>query len=187
MVIGERGLRSRETIISAMKHFSVASGARKSFLILLGVVVVIFAIIGLSRLKNRFGAETFTGDTRDFSSVRVEENKLSSDFPIPLDHPNIGSVLVHYFLTGTIDQVKKVPEGTQIVLGGEDQKMLPRIIATKESRISRISKPYSDTTRKVMRADDLRAGMQTDISIEYDLRSHLWIVQDVFIPVDRNP
>jgi len=33
-----------------------------------------------------------------------------------------------------------------------------------------------------MRADDLRAGMQTDISIEYDLRSHLWIVQDVFIP-----
>ncbi|TSC61885.1 MAG: hypothetical protein G01um101448_489 [Parcubacteria group bacterium Gr01-1014_48] len=169
-----------------MKHFSNAPPAQKSFLILLSVAIVIFVAIGLSSLKNRSQTQAVTENTRDSLSARGEKNKVLSDFPIPLDHPNVGSVFVHYFLTGTIDQIKNVSEGTQIVLEGA-QKTLPQIIATKESRISRISQPYSDTTLTIIRASDLRKGMQTDISIEYELRSRLWIVRDIFIPTDRNP
>jgi len=107
-------------------------------------------------------------------------------YPLATNDPIVSATLIHYFLTGTIKEVIKHSEGSQIILENDDGRA-SFLIIKNDTRISRISLPYSAQTSVSVKTDALKAGVIVDISAEYDIRAKTWHVRDVFIPTDRNP
>lgn len=132
-------------------------------------------------------------DVMDFQNVFAKKtlevtptlvNDRSVILPVGLDNPNVGSVRAHYFMAGTIKEVKSLPDGYEIVLA--NSKYLPKIVVNNGVRVSKITPPYNSAAPVPFPAKDLKPGMVIDISLEYELASEVWIIQDVFVPTDKN-
>ncbi len=105
--------------------------------------------------------------------------------PIPLDNPRIESLFVHYFLGGEIEGL--VPQDNNLIIQFKSAEVqIPEIVVTNETRVWRISPPYTEASSVRLNKSNLKVGQIIDISIEYDLRASNWNVRDVFIPTDRN-
>lgn len=156
---------------------------------ILGIIVLGFiAIIALKPLRPSSIMPIPPGANKNETASRSlrPDNIKIIELPISLTSPNVGQVLVHYFLTGTIKKLENSTEGTQIIVDTKDQS-IPKITLTNQTRISKIAPPYSAETSLPLRISDLKAGVNIDISAEYDLREKIWIIRDVFVPTDRNP
>lgn len=151
------------------------------FLVLVAVLVAVFYWNGGKKLTGQ-DAGTETQKT-DASANNSASNPL---LPLSVDSKAVTGALVHYFVSGKIKEIKEANEGKQLVLDSEE-KNLPMLVIGDKTRISKITPPYSENTSKFIKIDELKPGMVVDLSIEYDLRSKMWSLQDVFVPADRNP
>ncbi len=157
-----------------------ADGGRRQAIIafvvlIVGVAAVVFA--GLTRVPKEEPQPSAGGRTENAGTV------LS--LPVPVDSPNVGSAFAHYFFTGSVKEVKKGAEGSVLVLYVTNDK-IPEFPLAADTRIARISQPYSAETSQMVSVAALKAGLVVDVSAEYDLRSGQWFTRDVFIPTDRN-
>lgn len=120
--------------------------------------------------------------TENNSQISNQENKYN--LPVLLNSPNVSSVLIHYFFTGRLKELQETAGGTKIVLVDADPS-LPEIIATKATRVQRISPPY-ELSRTPISVNMLKSGQLIDISAEFDVKTGMWFILDVFLATDRN-
>ena len=119
------------------------------------------------------------------SSV-ISQTELSSkpDFPVSIESKNVNGVLIHYYFTGKLKELKKTSLGTQIIYEDADQT-LPALVAGPKTRVEKITPPYELNAINI-NINSLKVGQIIDISAEYDVRSNTWNVLDVFLATDRN-
>ena len=129
--------------------------------------------------KSRIGRELSNSTNTPLINTRTIE------LPVAIDDPKVGSVFIHYFFSGKIEKLKKTKEGLEISLDS-DNGTIPLFTVVKDTRISRISPPYSASTSQPIASTSLKTGLYVDISTEYDVRSKTWTVHDVFVPTDKN-
>lgn len=141
-----------------------------------GVLIVILGIAVWMRNQN-VSMETY-------SNSEIKEEGKNIELPIARDNPNVGSVLLHYFITGVLKEVKTTDGKTVLIL--KNSSGLPEILLQPQTRISRITPPYESNTPIPLSVKDLRAGMNIDISMEYNVGSKSWATSDVFIATDKN-
>lgn len=98
----------------------------------------------------------------------------------------MSSAFLHYFFHGKIKEIQKTADDSRIILEDTDSA-LPAFVITPTTRISLIAPPYNASTVSPLSLSKLHAGAEIELSMEYDLRSTTWRVQDVFVPTDRNP
>ena len=110
--------------------------------------------------------------------------KKTLNMPFLLNDPSQGSVLLHYFINGSVKQIKNTAQGAQIILSNADSSYPPFIIA-KDTRISKITPPYASNNVPIT-VSDLKPGNNIIISIEYDLTQQVWLMRDVLLPTDHN-
>lgn len=116
-----------------------------------------------------------------------DEQSLSSNqivLPIPLNNPAVGSALIHYFISGSVQSVGSVDGGHQLVLANSND--LPILLINSDVRISQITPPYGANSSKSITVSSLKQGMNVDISMEYELGTNTWIIRDIFVPTDKN-
>lgn len=157
-----------------------ADGGRRQAIIAFVVLVVGVAAVvvaGLMRVPKEEPRQAVNGTPNGGSP--------SLGVPIAIDGPNIGGAFVHYFFTGSVKEVKKSAEGSVLVLYVTNDA-IPEFPIASDTRVSRISQPYSAETSRPIGLSELKAGLVVDVSAEYDLRSGQWFTRDVFIPTDRN-
>lgn len=151
------------------------------------MILTLFGLIsGLAVVGFWFSKSTISSffQEKETPSPELLDQSSVKDFkpPLSLDHSQVTSALLHYFLTGTIKSVK----GNQIYLDTKGDNSLPSLIISPETRISKITLPYSASTSVSITVRELRPGQTVDISVEYDLRSKTWLLRDVFLPTERN-
>ena len=114
------------------------------------------------------------------------QNKTINKYNLPIapESPNVSNVLIHYFFTGTLKELKKAADGTEIILADADPN-LPDIIVTNTTRVQKISPPYESNATPI-NVNTLKPGQRIDISAEFDLKTGAWFVLDVFFATDRN-
>ncbi len=147
----------------------------KTFLCLLVILGIGVLVVKQKNVSNNTGAPVVQQLNPDSRNIVL---------PIAIDNPNTGSVLLHYFLSGTLEEVKNTKDGYVISLSGA--KDLPLLLLGSNTRISRITPPYGADSSVPLTVENLKKGMAIDISLEYDLRSSLWMIHDVFVPTDKN-
>ncbi|HEV8601748.1 MAG TPA: hypothetical protein VGQ87_04110 [Patescibacteria group bacterium] len=152
----------------------------------LSLVVLLIILTGSLIYKNRnrqhFYNPSNSTSTNNQQTEQRDEKKVN--LPIALDNSSVGSAFVHYFLTGKLQQVTSVAEGTKISL--ENSVGLPDLIITHSTRISRITPPYETSKPIPLSIKDLKPGQTLDLSLEYDLNHQVWFLHDVFLPTDKN-
>ena len=155
------------------------AGRKRAVAVFVVLIVGLAAVViaGLSRVPKEAGPRAPAGPTVN--------NGSALGLPVPVDGPNIGSAFVHYFFTGSVKEVKKSGDGSLLVLYVTNDA-IPEFPLAPDTRIARISQPYSAETSRMVSVSELKAGLVVDVSAEYDLRSGQWLTRDVFIPTDRN-
>jgi len=149
--------------------------------VLLVAGLVVLLVAGPARVRTFFAAR---GANQKIAALSDEGPLV---LPIPLSHPRVSSVMIHYFLTGVVQEVRQVQGGSELVLRDTLQgNGFPVLLIAPETRVERISPPYGQNTSKITKTSDLKPGLTVDLSIEYDLRAKSWGLRDVFIPTDRN-
>lgn len=150
----------------------------------LTTLVLLLLILGYLIFENKntlFKKKTLDGTAKS-TQVDVQENKYN--LPVREGSVNVGSVLIHYFFTGKLKALKKTDGGTQIIYQNADPA-LPVLIATSKTRISKITPPY-DVNHVFININELKVGQTVDTSAEFDIKTGLWSVLDVFLATDRN-
>ena len=117
---------------------------------------------------------------------KLDAEKIPAlSLPILLDNPQIGSVFIHYFLNGEIENL--VYRGNDILIQLKSVgAQIPEIAVTDATRVWKTSPPYTETSSVRLNKKDLKAGQMVDVSAEYDLKTEEWIIRDIFIPTDKN-
>jgi hypothetical protein len=156
---------------------------KKNFPLVLFVILIFGVVTAFFLGSNKKGMSV----SKSKADVQKSETSsdVSADFPLSVNSQSVTSAYVHYYLTGTISEVKN-DGGYEIILDSSETN-LPALIIGERTRISRITPPYSESTSQLMAASDLKEGLVVDISIEYDLRNKNWNILDVFVPTDKNP
>lgn len=108
----------------------------------------------------------------------------TANYPIALDNKQVTGAYARYFVTGKIKEIKANDTGSELVL--EQMDGIPQLIIGQNTRVSRISLPYSAQTTVPIKVGDLAVGMVVDVSMEYDLKNKTWNTWDVYVPADRN-
>lgn len=150
----------------------------------LTTLVLLLLILGYLIFENKdalFKKKTLN-ENKKGTQVDVPKNKYN--LPIKEDSINVSSVLIHYFFTGKLKELKKTDGGTQIIYENTDPA-LPILIATSKTRISKITPPY-DVNHTFIGINELKVGQTIDISAEFDIKTDLWSVLDVLLATDRN-
>lgn len=134
------------------------------------ILLIILGIVAGNKYSKQKGEE----------NVKIGDSMTSLELPIALDNPNVGSTLIHYFLRGTIQEVKNISSGSnQLIL---EDSSLPDLIISSETRISQITMPYDGTEPVTKTITDLKPGLNIDLSIEYDINIKQWFLRDVYLP-----
>lgn len=149
---------------------------RKILIAIFIVLVLILATVTVFKIRGN----------RNKSIENTPQNFSSIELPIKLNEPVVGSMFLHYFLSGAIKNVEKV-DGQYLVTLVEDSGSLPSITIDQETRVSKISAPYNEKTTEKISPARLKKGLKIDISTEYDLRAKQWFTRDIFVPTDKNP
>lgn len=113
----------------------------------------------------------------------IDGNKIAS-LPIALNNPSVSSAKIHYYIFGTIKEIKTTSEGQLIVLNNTQET--PPLVLDTGVRISKITPPYNINPAVPLTVKDLKVGTVIDVSLEYDLNSGVWSMLDVFVSTDRN-
>ena len=155
------------------------AGRKRAVAVFVVLIVGLAAVViaGLSRVPKDAGPSVPADSTGNNSPIL--------GLPVPIDGPNVGGAFAHYFFTGSVKEVKKSGEGSVLVLYVTNDA-IPEFPLGPDTRIARISQPYSAETSRMVSVNELKAGLVVDVSAEYDLRSGQWLTRDVFIPTDRN-
>lgn len=144
--------------------------------------VILFIVAGILLLQ-RSG---FKFKTANLKPIAQSPTNTSLELPFPLENPHVaGEAFIHYFFTGTLKEIKNTAVGKEIILDIQGAPA-PQFLVTPETRISRITPPYSEQTSQRIRLEDLKAGHNLNISAEYSLTTKQWFTRDVFLPTDRN-
>ena len=107
------------------------------------------------------------------------------DWPVPPDSSDVTITYIHYFFTGKIAEIEKTGAGGQIRLDTANEK-IPPIDVSGQTRIFRISLPYTNANMRPITFDTLQVGTVVDVSAEYDIKAKSWIIRDVYVQDDRN-
>lgn len=107
--------------------------------------------------------------------ILAETNKIS--LPVDLNNRSVNSLYLAYTFFGPIDELKKVSEGTELVLHASEND-LPKFILT--DRDTKIFTVKNDQVKPAT-INDLKEGVQVSISTTYDLKTKIWIVRTVHI------
>jgi len=144
------------------------------------VLLTLFALTGVRLVY------THWQNKKSVSNALEKTAKGTVVLPVPIENPRVGSAFLHYFFRGKIKEIQNIANGSQIIL--EDaNSALPPFVIIPTTRISLIAPPYNASTVSPIPLSKLQPGIEVELSMEYDLRSTTWRVQDVFIPTDRNP
>lgn len=162
-------------------HATGAGGRKQAVIAFVVLIVGIAAVViaGLLRVPKDDSPSVPAGEQAPAAGAAV------SGLPVPIDGANVGGVFAHYFFTGAVKEVRRTAEGSVLVLYVTNDK-IPEFPLAADTRIARISQPYSAETSRMVSVAELKAGLVVDVSAEYDLRSGQWFTRDVFIPTDRN-
>ncbi len=161
-------------------HENGGRGRAVAIFVVLVIALAAVVIAGLSRVPKEPGPLAPTGP-----SGPTGNNGPVLGLPVPVDGPNVGSAFVHYFFTGSVKEVKKSGDGSVLVLYTTNDA-IPEFPLAADTRIARISQPYSAETSRMVSVNELKTGLVVDVSAEFDLRSGQWLTRDVFIPTDKN-
>lgn len=100
------------------------------------------------------------------------------ELPVSLNNRNVNNVYLTYTFFGPIKEVKKLPDGTEIILETSEKDLPQFIITQKDVKIFKVGQGTNITPAGI---DDLRKGAHVSISTTYDLKTHLWITRSVHI------
>jgi len=106
------------------------------------------------------------------------------NLPVARDSKNVGNVLIHYFFTGKLKEIKVSADGAEVIFLNADPS-LPRLIVTSRTRVTKITPPYELNGRSID-INTLKPGDIIDISAELEINTGRWSVLDVFFATDRN-
>lgn len=146
------------------------------------IFISLFLILGYLVFKNKNTSVKTETLSENNTQVNVQENKYN--LPVKRDSPNVGSVLIHYFFTGTLKELQKTIGGTRIVFADADPS-LPDIIVTDKTRVQKITPPYESNAISI-NINTLKSGQYIDVSAEFDVRTGTWNILDVYLATDRN-
>ena len=154
-----------------------------SLFVILVIVLVIIVIYKQQSPQADYSPTTNSNNNTASTTTQSSDNHKTA-LPVALDNPNVGSVLIHYFFSGTLKQIETVSGGNRIVL--QNSAGMPDLLITSVTRVSKITPPYDKTTPVPINIKDLKSGEHLDISAEYDLNQNIWFFRDVFLATDKN-
>lgn len=146
------------------------------------ILVILVFVLGYLVQENKNTLIKTKNLSKNNGQTGVQENKYN--LPVKENSPNVGSVLIHYFFTGTLRELQKTTGGTKIIFVDADPN-LPSIIVTNKTRVQRITSPY-ESNRTLININTLKSGQHIDVSAEFDVKTGIWYVLDVFLATDKN-
>ncbi len=143
---------------------------------MLALSLLLFYILLNPSLKSYFPIQNLP------DSTPIIDNKNNVLLPYPLKNNYIlGSSLRLAYIT-EIKELKKVPSGTEIVTGVEDEKHPPFIIDKYEKTYVQFRK---EDTRGVeltpAEASDLKVGQKVRLEMYYEFNKMRWYLSEIYI------
>lgn len=136
------------------------------FVVLTAILIVILGLVYLN--QNKSLSENIPVQTND-----------KINLPLNLNNRNITTVYLAYNFFGPIKELKKVPDGVQIILDTSEENLPLFLVNDRDTKIFIVKNDRQVPTS----IDDLKPGLQVAISTTYDLKYHIWVTRTIHIPL----
>lgn len=143
------------------------------FVVPTALLVVILSLVYLNQNKPLSEKDKSLSE-----NIPVQTND-KINLPLNLNSRNITTVYLAYNFFGPIKELRKVPDGVQIILDTSEENLPLFLVNDRDTKIFIIKNDRQLPTS----IDDLKPGLQVAISTTYDLKYHIWVTRTIHIPL----